>query len=207
MRWIGEASRWRAETIGAAAPAAPAVVGLGARVFCGAAVPFSVNGNLAEFPWRIVDMADGSTIGSSAERAVAIHRPFGYDDGRVRSAPPPHPAGVQGRTPMASKEMTSDIASLESEAETVLAEARAKASELLRAAAQEAARIQSAPLRLAGVEAECAAIVDAALEQSRAAVEKAEKEAELLKAGARGKGAKTFQALVKKIEGMVRGAR
>jgi len=107
---------------------------------------------------------------------------------------------------MASKEVTSDIASLESQAETVLAEARAKASELLRSANQEASRILSAPLRLAGVEAECAAIVDAALEQSRAAVEKAEKEAELLKAGVRGKGAKTFQVLVKKIEGMVRGA-
>jgi vacuolar-type H+-ATPase subunit H len=107
---------------------------------------------------------------------------------------------------MASTEVTSDIASLESQAETVLAEARAKAAETLRTANQEAARILSAPLRLEGVEAECAAIVDAALEQSRGAVDKAEKEAELLKTSVRGEGAKTLQALVKKIESMVRGA-
>jgi len=108
---------------------------------------------------------------------------------------------------MASKQTTSDIASLESQAETILADARAKAAELLRAANQEAARIQSAPLRLAGVEAECAAIVNAAQEQSRAAVEKAEKEAELLRASVRGRGAKAFATIVQKIEKTVRGAR
>ena len=107
---------------------------------------------------------------------------------------------------MASKEVTSDIASLESQAETVLAEARAKAADMLRAANQEAARILSAPLALKGVEVECAAMVDAALEQSRAVVEEAEKEAELLKTRIRGEGAKTFQVIVQKIERMVRGA-
>ena len=108
---------------------------------------------------------------------------------------------------MASNHMTSDIASLEARADAVLAEARAKAAETLRAANLEASRILSAPLRLAGVEAECAAIVDAALEQSRISVERAEKDAALLKAGVRGGGAKTFQTLVGKIEGTVRGAR
>jgi F0F1-type ATP synthase membrane subunit b/b' len=107
---------------------------------------------------------------------------------------------------MASYELKNGIESLESQAEAVLAEARTKATEMLRTANQEAARILSAPLRLEGVEAECAAIVDAALEQSRVAVDKAEKEAELLKASVRGEGAKTLQALVKKIESMVRGA-
>ena len=108
---------------------------------------------------------------------------------------------------MSSNEVTSDIAALESQAETILAEARAKAAELLRSANQEATRILSAPLRLAGVEAECAAIVDAALEQSRAALDEAEKQAALLKSRVRGAGAKVFKALVQKIEGMVRGAR
>lgn len=108
---------------------------------------------------------------------------------------------------MASKAVTSDIATLESQAAAVLAEARAKAADMLRAANQEAARIHAAPLRLAGVEAECAAIVDAALEQSRAAVEASAKDAERLRSRARGEGAETFRTLVRKIESMVRGAR
>jgi len=107
---------------------------------------------------------------------------------------------------MASNEVTSDIVSLESRAQTVLAEARAKAAEMLRAANQEATRILSEPLALKGVEAECAAIVDAAREKSRAVVHEAEKEADLLKARIRGKGAEAFKALVQKIESTVRGA-
>ncbi len=108
---------------------------------------------------------------------------------------------------MASYDLKNGIESLESQAAAVLAEARTKATEMLRTANLEATRILSEPLALEEVKAECAAIVNEALEQSRAAVKKAEKEAELLKASVRGDGAKTFQALVKKIESMVRGAR
>jgi vacuolar-type H+-ATPase subunit H len=108
---------------------------------------------------------------------------------------------------MASNEVTSDIASLESQAETVLSEARAKAAEILRAANQEATRILSEPLALDGVKAECAAIVEAAREQSRTSVRESAKEADHLKARTRGEGAKTFQTLVRKIESAVRGAR
>jgi vacuolar-type H+-ATPase subunit H len=108
---------------------------------------------------------------------------------------------------MASNEMTSDIASLESKADAVLAEARAKAAEQLRAANQNAARILSEPLALDGVKAECAAIVDAARKQSGATVKESAREAERLRARVKGEGAKAFQALVHKIETMVRGAR
>lgn len=108
---------------------------------------------------------------------------------------------------MASKTVTSDIASLETQAASILADARAKAADLLRAANQEASGIGAAPSKPAGVEAECAALVDAARQKSRAAVEASAKDAERLRAKVRGEGAKAFQALVRKIEGMVRGAR
>jgi vacuolar-type H+-ATPase subunit H len=108
---------------------------------------------------------------------------------------------------MASKEVTSDIASLESKAETVLVEARAKAAELLRSASQEAARILAEPLALEGVKAECAGIVEAAREQSRRAEQDSTKEADRLRVRVKAEGATTFQTLVHKIEGMVRGAR
>ncbi len=50
------------------APSPTAVaVDLDAGVFYGDVVPFYMNRNLAEFPWRIVDLGDGSTIGKSGD--------------------------------------------------------------------------------------------------------------------------------------------
>jgi vacuolar-type H+-ATPase subunit H len=108
---------------------------------------------------------------------------------------------------MASNQTTSDIASLESKAETVLAEARTKAAELLRSANQEAARILAEPLAPKGVKDECAAIVEDAREQSHRVDQESAKEADRLRARVKGEGAKAFQAIVQKIEKMVRGAR
>ncbi len=108
---------------------------------------------------------------------------------------------------MAPNEVTSDIASLESRAEKVLAEARATAAEMLRSAGTEATRIISEPLALDGVKAECAAIVEAARERSRTSVKESAKEADRLRARVKGEGAKAFQVIVRKIESMVRGAR
>jgi vacuolar-type H+-ATPase subunit H len=108
---------------------------------------------------------------------------------------------------MAPNEVTSDIASLESRAEKVLAEARATASDVLRSASKEATRIVSEPLALDRARAECAAIVEAARERSRVSVKESAQEADRLRARVKGGGAKAFQAIVQKIERMVRGAR
>jgi signal transduction histidine kinase len=47
------------------APTAAAVIDLDASVFYAEVVPYYMKRNLAEFPWRIVDAADGSVIGAS----------------------------------------------------------------------------------------------------------------------------------------------
>jgi vacuolar-type H+-ATPase subunit H len=108
---------------------------------------------------------------------------------------------------MASKEVTSDIASLETQAETILAEAREKAAEILRAANRDAAGIAAEQLPLDGVKRECAVIIEKAKEQARTAVQQSAREADLLKTRARSERGKAFQAIVRTIESMVRGAR
>lgn len=69
----------RRTTAGRASSAAAVAVDLDARVFYGEVVPFYMARNLAEFPWRIVDAADGSTIGAS-EGLAAGREPEAVED-------------------------------------------------------------------------------------------------------------------------------
>jgi signal transduction histidine kinase len=81
------------------APTAAAVIDLDASVFYAEVVPFYMKRNLAEFPWRIVDAADGSVIGSSekhsADRqpeAVVGLRSLAVTSLSGREGPRPEPA-------------------------------------------------------------------------------------------------------------------
>ena len=84
------------------APTAAAVIDLDASVFYAEVVPFYMKRNLAEFPWRIVDAADGSVIGASeglaADRqpeAVVGLRSLAVDEpGRARGAASEPDSGI-----------------------------------------------------------------------------------------------------------------
>lgn len=107
---------------------------------------------------------------------------------------------------MASSEMTATIELLESQAEKVLAEARAKAAEILRQANDEANRILASDLALEGVKTECSAIVEKARREAAKAVDEARSEAERMKARAQGQDGKKTQEIARRIEAAVRGA-
>jgi signal transduction histidine kinase len=84
----------------AAQPTGAVVVDLDARVFYGDVVPFSMKRNLSEFPWRIVDAADGTTVGESAGLAakwkpevVVGLRSLAVADNGGRDTPQPAPDG------------------------------------------------------------------------------------------------------------------
>ncbi len=107
---------------------------------------------------------------------------------------------------MASNETANGIAALESQAETVLAEARNQAAEILRAANREASGVLAEPLPLERVRAECAAIVEAARVQAGTALEQAKQDAGRVRSRL-ASGGKALQDLAKGIEGTVRGER
>ncbi len=106
---------------------------------------------------------------------------------------------------MASNEIAGDIQSLETKAESILTEARAKAAEMLRQANLEAAKIMADRPSMDSVKAECAAIVEKARAEAGAAIERAKKEAERVRSRFQAGNAKAFQNIAKKIEGIVRG--
>jgi vacuolar-type H+-ATPase subunit H len=106
---------------------------------------------------------------------------------------------------MASNELASSIQSLESQAEAIIAEARAQAAEILREANQGAARILAEKPSLDRVKGECTTIVERAREQARKAVDESTREAGLVRARAQRDSGKALQIIVRRIEGTVRG--
>ncbi len=108
---------------------------------------------------------------------------------------------------MASNELASAVASLESRAEIILKEAKARAAEILGEANREAARIDAERPSLDGITAECTAVVEKARDQARKMVQESAQQADLIKAHTRSDGGKAFKAIVHTIEGMVRGER
>ncbi len=107
---------------------------------------------------------------------------------------------------MASNETADGIAALESQAETVLAQARDRAAEILRAANREASGVLAEPLPLERVRAEYATIVEAARAEAGTALEQAKKEAGRVRSRLAA-GVTALQDLAKGIEGTVRGER
>ncbi len=108
---------------------------------------------------------------------------------------------------MASNELAGDIQSLESRAESILAEARARASELLRDANLEAAKIMAERPSLGSVKAECAAIVEKARADAEAMLARAKKDAEKIATRARSDGGKALKDITGRIVSTVRGER
>ncbi len=109
--------------------------------------------------------------------------------------------------PMASTDLGDGIASLEAKAEAVLAEARARAADIIREANDQASRILADQLSIDAVKAECAALVEQAAGRARRADEESAREGERIRARARRDGGRALEAIVDRIEGMVRGSR
>jgi vacuolar-type H+-ATPase subunit H len=102
---------------------------------------------------------------------------------------------------MSTEEMTSNIETIEIEAERILEEARSKANEILLKANEEANKILSSDLPMDEVKAECQKIIHKAREEADKKIEDSRKEASEIKTGTGKKVDKITERIVSNITG------
>ncbi len=102
---------------------------------------------------------------------------------------------------MSTEEMTSNIETIEIEAERILEEARNRASEILLKANEEANKILSSDLPMDEVKAECQKIIHKAREEADKKVEDSRKKASETKTGVGKKVDKITERIVSNITG------
>ncbi len=102
---------------------------------------------------------------------------------------------------MSAEEMTSNVETIELEAEKILQEARNRANEILVKANEEVSKILSADLPMAEVKAECQRIIDKAREEADKKVEDSRQKASGIKAKVGNKVDKITERIVNNITG------
>ncbi len=102
---------------------------------------------------------------------------------------------------MSTEEMTSNIETIEIEAERILEEARNRANEILLKANEEANKILSSDLPMDEVKAECQKIIHKAREEADKKIEDSRKEASEIKTGTGKKVDKITERIVSNITG------
>ena len=102
---------------------------------------------------------------------------------------------------MSTEEMTSNVETIEVEAERILEEARSKANEILLKANEEASKIISSKLPMDEVEAECQKIIHKAREEADKKVEDSRQKASEIKAEVGNKVDKITERIVSNITG------
>ena len=102
---------------------------------------------------------------------------------------------------MSTEEMTSNIETIEVEAERMLEEARSKANEILLKANEEASKILSSKLPMDEVKAECERIIHKAREEADKKVEDSRKKASEIKTEVGNKVDKITKRIVSNITG------
>ncbi len=102
---------------------------------------------------------------------------------------------------MSAEEMTSNIETIEVEAERILEEAQSKANEILLKANEEASKILSAELPMDEVKAECQKIIHKAREEADKKVEDSRKKASEIRATVGNKVDKITERIVSNITG------
>ena len=102
---------------------------------------------------------------------------------------------------MSTEEMTSNIETIEIEAERILEEARNRASEILLKANEEASKILSSELPMDEVKAECQKIIHKAREEADKKVEDSRKKASGIKTEIGNKVDKITERIVNNITG------
>jgi len=102
---------------------------------------------------------------------------------------------------MSTEEMTSNIETIEVEAERILEEARSKANEILLKANEEASKILSSKLPMDEVKAECERIIHKAREEADKKVEDSRKTASEIKTEVGNKVDKITKRIVSNITG------
>ena len=102
---------------------------------------------------------------------------------------------------MSAEEMTSNVETIELEAEKILAEARNRANEIIVKANEEVSKILSAELPMAEVKAECQKIIHKAREEADKKVEDSRQKASGIKAEVGNKVDKITERIVSNITG------
>ncbi len=102
---------------------------------------------------------------------------------------------------MSTEEMTSNVETIEVEAERILEESRSKANEILLKANEEASKILSSKLPMDEVKAECERIIHKAREEADKKVEEAKKKASEIKPEVGNKVDKITERIVSNITG------
>jgi len=102
---------------------------------------------------------------------------------------------------MSAEEMTSNVETIEVEAERILEEARSKANEILLRANEEASKILSSKLPMNEIKAECERIIHEARGEADKKVEEAKKKASETKTEVGSKIDKITERIVSNITG------
>ena len=102
---------------------------------------------------------------------------------------------------MSTEEMTSNVETIEVEAERILEEARSKANEILLKANEEASKILSSKLPMDEVKAECERIIHKAREEADKKVENSREKASEIKTEVGNKADKITKRIVSNITG------